>query len=391
MERLPIIAICNDDRIISRDMHEVQYHFSSIEEICPNVEHAVEYLRSTELRTRLFIIYVRTSEGLSELERLSSTFAGWPILALVEAGYDRSLLLSAQRAGASQVVPLPLYRDDFAAAMERIFEQWVYTAKEVVCVAGVTGGCGTSTIALNLAFQIAKRKYRCILLELSLKLSTLANYLSINPPATVNDLLFEVHNLEPYKVKTAMAKVAENLHVLTCKKSVIDPSAPSAADVTKLINCTRQMADIVVLDLPATFDEIYFTTGAQASEVLLVGEQTVASIRALKMVQSTLIRRGAAGQKRIVVNQFDPNRQGFTTRDVDRVFAPSEVFKVHVDRAVINAANQGELLPQAAPRSRALADIDALAVAVVATCEQPRAKTDRPRLFGLLPRSFGFS
>lgn len=391
MERLPIIAICNDDRIISRDMHEVQYHFSSIEEICPNVEDVIEYLRTTELQTRLFIIYVRKPEGLTELERLSSTFPEWPILALVETEYDRSLLVSAQRAGACQVVPLPLYREDFAAAMERIYEQWVYTAKEVVCVAGVTGGCGTSTIALNLAFQIAKRRYRCILLELSLKFSALANYLNIRPPTTVNDLLSEVHNLEPYKVKTAMVKAAENLHVLTCKKSLINPSDPSAADVTKLINCTRQMADIVVLDLPATFDDVYFSTASQASEVLLVGEQTVASVRALKMAQSTLLRRGAIGQKRLVINQFDPSRSGFTARDLERTFAPSPIFKVHFDRAVINAENEGEPLPRSAPRCRALADIDALATAVVATCDQPHARTDHIGLFGRMARSFGLS
>ena len=92
-----------------------------------------------------------------------------------------------------------------------------------------------------------------------------ANYLGIEPETSVNDLLLEGNSVEPYQVRTALVRVADNLQVLACSKASIGRMAPHGEDIAKLINSTRQLADIVVVDVPCTYDDLYFTAGALAT------------------------------------------------------------------------------------------------------------------------------
>src|SRR5207244_7284230 len=128
---------------------------------------------------RLLITFLPDSVLLPKLRQLVSMFVGHPVLALVDAMMDPSVLLGAMRSGASQVVPLPIQPDDFKAAMECIAQQFGHTAaqNQAICVSGVTGGCGAPSLAINLANEIASQHGRHVILsELSLQIGKLAAY-----------------------------------------------------------------------------------------------------------------------------------------------------------------------------------------------------------------------
>ena len=96
------------------------------------------------------------------------------------------------RAGASEILSLPIQAEEFKAALDRIAVQFVYSVKDtkVIAVAGVTGGSGATTVALNLAYEIADRHgLRCILADLSLRMGVVASHLNIEPGHTILDLL----------------------------------------------------------------------------------------------------------------------------------------------------------------------------------------------------------
>src|SRR6185295_14814643 len=122
---------------------------------------------------RLFIMHVPDSYSLPKLRQLVGSFAGQPVLALVDAMMDPAVLLGAMRSGAAQVVPLPIQPEDFRAAMECIAQQFGHTAatNQSIAVSGVTGGCGATAIAVNLAHEIAAQHGQHVILsELSLQI-----------------------------------------------------------------------------------------------------------------------------------------------------------------------------------------------------------------------------
>src|SRR5579883_756443 len=99
-----------------------------------------------DVRSGVFLFQVRSRLEIPQITELAAAIPNRPIVALVE-GPDHSLLVAANRAGASQVVLLPLHPDDFRDALDRVASQYgeLQGRTRVVAVAGVTGGCGTTT------------------------------------------------------------------------------------------------------------------------------------------------------------------------------------------------------------------------------------------------------
>src|SRR5712692_7849016 len=156
MYPLKVILIGSDDNLMPRVRRELLNKSADREAEYPDVGSTIADLRPAPGDSRLFIVHLKSPLELAQLKRLNGTFIGKPIVALVE-GKDPSILIGAMRAGAAQVVPLPLQPDDFQAALDCIPVQFSQTSNQtrVIAVSGVTGGCGSTTIALNLAYEIA--------------------------------------------------------------------------------------------------------------------------------------------------------------------------------------------------------------------------------------------
>ena len=70
--------------------------------------------------------------------------------------------------------------------------------------------------------------------------------------------------------------------------------------MARVVDTLKLIADVVVLDVPCTYDDIYFETLAAANQAILIGEQKLPSIRALKMVREAIGRPG--GTEHLVLN-----------------------------------------------------------------------------------------
>jgi Flp pilus assembly CpaE family ATPase len=159
-------------------------------------------------------------------------------------------------------------------------------------------------------------------------------------------------------------------------------------DVAELLATLSQLADIVMLDVPCTYDDLYFEALASADQTVLVGEQTIPSIRALKLVHESLIgtRKLGAGDQ-VVINRYDPKNSAFS---VDRLLQPigiSSLSTIACDNASATAAlHKGCPIRLATARSPALADIIALVGTLVLPGAHPKASS--PGFFSRMRRVF---
>ncbi len=116
-----------------------------------------------------------------------------------------------------QVVLLPFQRSDFGAALDCIAVQFgmAPARAQTIAIAGASGGCGATTLAINLAYEIAcAKKLKCILMELSLRMGALASYLDLQPRFTTSDLLFD-KSVDSAAVKQSLTVINDELSVLT--------------------------------------------------------------------------------------------------------------------------------------------------------------------------------
>jgi pilus assembly protein CpaE len=366
-----------------------------------DVPAAIARLTSTPEETRLLVAFLRHEGDLPALRQLTGAFLGWPVLVVAAPAADSALLLRTIRAGASQVVTFPLNPEDFREALNCIGVQFGHSpdAPGVIAISGASGGCGTTSLAVNLAYEVASRFHTsCILAEFSLKMGSLEAYLDVAPRFTSLDLLLRPH-IDLYVVKEVLTHVTDNFDLLPGPRGLTGPVNISPALLLQLINYLRRLARVVIIDVPATYDDIYFETLAAADQAILVGEQKVPSARALKMVNDALDRDTALRTqhlvKHLVINRYDSSMHGFTLKDLSQVLEIPQLRSVANDAAGMTAAvNKGKPLREVAPNSPALADIHRLARSILLMDEgddpsRTHVGRDNKRTFTRLLKAFG--
>jgi pilus assembly protein CpaE len=362
----------------------------------PDVDGAIKALRELPPHPRLFLLHAPTSLSLPKLKTLTSHFAGQPVLALVDAVTDPKMLLGAMRAGAAQVVPLPIASDDFRAAMDCIAQQYSQStvSNQAIAVSGVTGGCGATALAVNIANELAQQGQTVILSELSLQIGKLAAYLDVNPTQTTYDLLAEHDRLDVPSVQRALARVTDRFEVLVGEYRQITPLSVVTADILRLIGICRSLANYAIFDLPCTYDDLYFETLAASNQIVLVGEQKIPSIRTLKLVCEALERVDGLENVHIVINRYDAKMPGFGAERLKNLLGRPELLIVANDYASVMASiNHGRPLRQESPRSTALLDIERIVRKLMNLKEQPTAApaAGSAPILGRLIRRFGLA
>ncbi len=359
-----------------------------------NAISVIDTLPSWQDHTRLFIFYMNRPEDLPYLKRLHDAYTGWPILVLPSMKVDSPLIMRLIRDGASQIVPVPIDSADFQAAMERIGIQHGFSKKtsRLVAVSSVSGASGGSSLAVNVASEIAHfRKVPTILFEASFRVGVMHSLLDFEPRYTTFDLFSNVAHLDLEVVKGALIKVADNLQALPGPTAMATSLRVSPADMLQMLNYLRLLAKVVIVDLPCTFDDYYFDILGGMDQVVLLGEQTVPSIRSLKMLYLSLIHDQRSRirdlRKHIVINRYDTRLPGFDTRRLRNLLEVPELMTVADDPNVRAAVNSGRPLRQEAPRTPALADVDRLVDVLVPPDDAPK-QTSKGTLARFL-RAFG--
>lgn len=376
--------------------------------VCADVTCALDEALAHPGEGHLFLVQLAPGEDPGRLAKLTTTLPGQPVLALLPATTDMSRLLATQRAGASQVVVLPWQTDDFLRALDCLALQFAPPPREarVVAVCGVGGGAGATTLALNLAFELVQTpgvagRRSVLLVELARQMGTLATYLQVEPEFNVHQLLADPSRLTTHGLRQALTSVGPGLDVLVGPYQDITPGVVSPRHVYQLVELCRRLASVVVLDVPCAFDDVQFETMALADQVVLVGVQSISSVRTLKMVRDTLEREEGLRGTRLVINRYEPTLPAFTAAKLAELLQVSHVHTVANDYpSVMSALNHGKPLQLAAPHARVLGDIRGLAAALSGTppaappadtgerlaraLGRPAAKAQSPRTIRLL-------
>jgi pilus assembly protein CpaE len=368
-----ILVGCSEGTLL--DVHrELVNHAATVEAEFPDVKSVIGELPLTQTEKRLFIVEVRSPEHLSHLERLNDTYIGRPILALVNVS-DPQVLVAAVRSGAAQVLALPIRTDEFRASMDRIARQFGYRPSEckVIAVSGVSEGCGVTTLAINLAHEIAyHQKVPTILTELGLQMGRLAISLNVKPRYTTHDLLTEMEHLDITSVRDALTPVADHFQVITGPYQTIQGRSISLPQVLRLIDYMRRLSNVVVLDMPYTYDDLYFGVLSAVDEIVLVAEPTVPSIHAMRMMLDKLGEKEHTATIHSVINRHHTHDLDFSSKKFQDLVNVPTLLTVRNDHGPISEAlTAGQPLRVVAPHSKVLEDVDKLARRVLGLEKPP--------------------
>ena len=126
----------------------------------------------------------------------------------------------------------------------------------LLAVHGLAGGVGATTLATNLAWELATLSKadapRVCLMDLSFQFGCVSTYLDLPRKDAVFDILSDVADVDSDAFLHAMQTVKDRLAVFTAPPDMLPLEMVTAEDVGRLIEMALANFDFVVIDMPAT-------------------------------------------------------------------------------------------------------------------------------------------
>jgi len=191
---------------------------------------------------------------------------------LIAEDMSPASLHSLLRQGADEFVPYPLPEGELAATIERLRADPEPTAEHieagpklkpgadkdgaVIVVHGLAGGTGATSMAVNMAWELAtsdkKNPPKVCLLDFDLQFGAVATYLDLPRREVVYDMLIETDEMDEESFGQALLTYEETLQVLTAPADMLPLDLITSEDVTRILDMARNQFDYVVVDMPST-------------------------------------------------------------------------------------------------------------------------------------------
>jgi len=284
---------------ISRDVQEFDLLIEDMETVLGEswgdlgFAEALAFFNQPEAQTLEFVALAIDESDEAELTMLSE------VITLAKARKIKVILIAEDvspaalhhllRQGADEFVPYPLPENELHSAIERIRRKDELAARAasqpflnneeqadgvLLAVQGLAGGTGATTLAVNLAYELATVEKdeppRVCILDLSLQTGAVATYLDLPRRDVVYEMWADTDNMDEDIFKQALVSFEDKLWVLTAPSDILPLDMISPEDVGKVLEFARQKFDYVIVDMPGTLvqwtetvlhaAQIYFTT-----------------------------------------------------------------------------------------------------------------------------------
>jgi pilus assembly protein CpaE len=309
-----------------------RYSFSLGEDV--QVEGTVSDLEEAirkDLSEQLIIIgpdvKISIATDIAENFRISRPSIG---VILLRKRLDISEMSEALRSGIREVINI----DDAAALVagckrsQKISKQLLQAGTgsqsqiaqgKVLLVFSAKGGCGKTTLAINLAHALSKNpRNRVALLDLDLQFGDVAIALQMDPKKTISDAIGIQNEVDELATRSLLTPKLANLDVLLAPTNPTDVELISAKLVRSLIENLRSGYDYIVIDTPPAFTEIVLEAFDQADRCFLLSTMEMPAIKNLKLVIETLKALNVPSKKlEFVLNRSDME-SGLNLFDVEK-------------------------------------------------------------------------
>lgn len=279
---------------------------------------------------------------------------------------DPQAIIAAMRAGCAQFVTWPIDQADLESAVDRIRSTRapLDNASRRICVVGASGGAGATTIACNLAMELAHLTVRrCALVDLNLEFGDVSCAFDVEPKYSIADVCRDGIECDRTLLETVLHELPPHVSLLSRPERVEDARAITPEGVDAMLHMLGQMFPFVVVDLPRHTNYLSSVAVSSADRVLVVAQLSVPLLRNAKRVFRSLMELGATEDRiEIVLNRCNANFERITAEEVEKQFSRPLFAVVPNDYRRVGASrDMGKPIMNDAPNSPARLAIQTLA------------------------------
>ncbi|WP_421736836.1 AAA family ATPase [Caulobacter sp.] len=316
------------------------------------------------------LVLVESHDGAQRLLHLLDSLAqvcdpGTKVVVIGQTN-DIALYRELMRRGVSEYLTQPLGPLQIIRAVSGLYADpsAPFVGRQVAFV-GAKGGVGASTIAHNFAWSMAERMQTAtVIVDLDLPFGTAGLDFNQDPLQGVIDALTQPERLDPVLMDRMMVRCGDRLSLFAAPATLdqdYDIGADAYEEVTQKI---RGAAPFVVLDLPHSWAAWTRRVLIGSDDLVVVATPDLASLRNAKNIVD-LVRQARPNDAppRLVLNQVGvPGRPEIPVKDFGEALGVTPSLVLPFDpKSFGQAANNGQMVGEVAPKSKAAEGIDHLA------------------------------
>jgi pilus assembly protein CpaE len=272
---------------------------------------------------------------------------------LIAASYEPPLALvrSLIRAGAHDVVPLPLSFEDVETSLAPLTEELnrrssaaTATTAKLVSVIKSVGGVGATALLTQLAIRFAEKEAGCgretCLIDLDVQFGDVAFQLGLGAKLSLGDLLEAGTRLDGDLVRATTSEHASGLKVIAAPSDMMPLEGISNEHVLRIVEMTTREFGTVFVDLPTNWTNWSLSLVARSDLVLLVTELTVAGLNRARRQLNLLASQDLGGlDVRVIVNRYDKSlARTISLADASKALGREVGYSISNDFALMRAA-----------------------------------------------------
>lgn len=271
--------------------------------ICKEVSELRSYLSNKKVRAVVIDIDPDPSRLLYEL---AAALTAYPevYVVVVCSHFTKELALQAMQAGVRHFLEKNTIASDLTKELQQLIHGGVKKeagfGSKVISILSAGGGCGATTVAVNLASELQLLSSKPVLLiDLDSYYGTVSTYLGIKSQYGIADVLAHKGLIDRHLIQSSAYNYTENFQVLPSPAGIESPRAKSLQfeNLHGVLEACREVYRYTIIDAPRMPGSDIAKLAGLSDIVLVVFQLTVKDVNFARSTVLSLTKSGIASEK----------------------------------------------------------------------------------------------
>ena len=330
-----------------------------LEAECSHYEYFADVIAQTTPDIALVTLDTDTTEAIELVATITQKASSCAVL-VVSSSNDGNLILQSMRAGAKEFISSPVHIEDLASAISRIAERQFghgdrqTRQSQVITIAGVAGGVGTTCLGVNLAASLAQNeKNSVVLVDLDLCLGDTDVQLDMIPDYSLTDVAQNVSRLDFSLLRRSLTKHPSGLFLLPRPAQMDEVDSISPDDIRRVIALLKAAFTHVIIDTSKGFTAIDVIALEMATKIYVMTQLDLPCLRNIVRLLSSFDEMDGLGDKtEVVINRVGMDHGQITVKKAEETIGDKTFWELPNDfRSTLAARNNGVPLLELAPKA----------------------------------------
>jgi pilus assembly protein CpaE len=312
----------------------------------------------------LLIDVTGLKETLDQLTKALKESTAKPLLIALHETAEPDLILRAMRLGFDEYLYSPL-SETLRPAVEKLLAD-KRKSKELggrsgrtVGIVSAKGGCGATTIACHVAYELRRQsQFEVLLADFDLHSGMVHFIMKTKSAYSVDDAFKNLHRLDASYWKALISNGIPRLEIISAPDPATLREFPTPEQMTKVLSFVRTQYDWSVIDLGRNMNFLGLSILDEIDETFLVTTLEIPALHRAKQILQKLTDSGYGRNRlRLVLNKL-PARYDITPVEIEKMLGWPVYGLLGDDaEALYESYSEGKLLPPSAKLSRQLAQL----------------------------------